>query len=223
MLKSESPLNETHTHHALSWQDTIEKLCENAEVLHLDDKSTLYRKGDMPFFFYVIKSGMIKSYNYHDSGKEYICEIHQAGDFFGYESIFQNTPYYDTTECISDCEIYKIPKTAVFDLLKQNHYLSFEILNLICSKIETLKQNLLDLSYSSVRKRVAHILMKLSHTNGVTKTDISRTNLASLVGTSPETLTRILTEFKADQVIHTHGNNEIEVNLDKITRIEKVV
>jgi CheY-like chemotaxis protein len=170
-------------------------------------KDLLFMEGNAANFLYYIKMGLVKTFKSTEGGKELITGICQEGEFIGPLSLLSpGGTYLETALILEDSEIYKIPKTDFIHLLEENKEVSKKFIRLISSGLIDAQEQLLNLAYASVRKRLAQILLKLQRAGLIQDAthkgiDIAREDLASMAGTATETVIRALSDFKDAGVI----------------------
>lgn len=191
-------------------------------VKNYSKKSIVYNEGDTPGPIYLINKGKIKTWKLSTDGKEFVSGILSQGDFFGYISVLENKPYSDSATAIDDVELVVIPQPDFIALITYNQQISAGFIRMLANNISEKEERLLGLAYNSVRARTASALFSL-HTklqpDGIIK--VSRDNLAGLVGTSPESLIRTLSDFKAEKIIETDGKEIKIADINKLERIMK--
>lgn len=205
--------------------DSLKKLSEAHDVRIYKKKDDVYKEGSYPKGIYFLNKGKLKIYQTSDSGKELITELHKEGDFFGYLSLLREEKYADTATALEECEVYMIPKEDVFSLIYKNAEVSRRFMELLSNNLRESEQQLVKLAYNSVRKRVAEALVKLSDTykkeGEVTfSMNISREDLANMVGTATETVIRTLSDFKEDQLIGISGGTIRILNYEKLANMK---
>lgn len=188
---------------------------------HKDD--VVYRQGDHSNFIYLINKGAVKCHKIDEQGKELVTALYHDDDLFGFTSFIYNIPYKETATAIEDLKLFAIPLAEFKNLLDKNHKVVLEIIEMLADNIVTLKEQLLQMAYSSVNKKTAATIVrfaeKLNHKHGES-IKISRSDLASVAGIAPETFIRALTIFKNKGIIEADGKNFKVVNLDKLKRIK---
>ncbi|HWA35238.1 MAG TPA: response regulator, partial [Cyclobacteriaceae bacterium] len=190
-------------------------------VKHFKKKAEIYAQGDTPINVFYIKSGNVKVFQAHAEGKELIVNLYKEGDFFGYEPILQNTPYQESAAALDDTEIAIISKDDFLTLLYAQEDVAAAFISMLCKKVVDKEKQLLNLAYSSVRQRTAEALLKVAKLRGVDNTvEISREDLAKVVGTASESVIRILSEFKQERLIETDG---AKIKLLQPAKLENVV
>ena len=189
----------------------LDKLSENKRVRHFKKKEVIFYEGDFANAIYFINSGRVRTYKVNDDAKEYCVSLSGSGDFLGYLSILEGETYMETAESMDDIEILKIQKEEFTDLLFNNRDVSNRFIKMLAHNILESEERLLNLAYNSVRKRVADSLIELEKKyRGESKNNfiisITRNELASLVGTSTETVIRTLSDFKDEKLIEIKGS-----------------
>lgn len=181
----------------------------NLRDLGKDKKTKLYKKkteifaeGDTPTNVFLVKSGNVKVYKSHPDGKELITNLYKNNDFFGFESILEDTPYKESAAAMEDTEIVVIPKHDFLTLVHGNAEVSNTFISLLCQKVKEKETQLLNLAYNSVRQRTAEALLKVFKMKDQDqKLTISRDDLAKMVGTASESVIRVLSDFKDEGLI----------------------
>lgn len=228
ILKKEFSKNITGIHEFIGEAkgiDSLKKLSEAHDLRIYKKKDDVYKEGSYPKGIYFLNKGKLKIYQTSDSGKELITELHKEGDFFGYLSLLREEKYADTATALEECEVYMIPKEDVFSLIYKNVEVSRRFMELLSNNLRESEQQLVRLAYNSVRKRVAEALVKLSDTykkEGEARfsMNISREDLANMVGTATETVIRTLSDFKEDQLIGISGGTISILNYEKLANMK---
>jgi len=199
----------------------LQDLCKDKKVKSLKKKMELFAEGDTPLNIYFVKSGSIKVYQAHPDGKELITSIYNANDFFGFEPILEGTNYKETAVAMHDSEVIGIPKYDFLTLLQTHPDVSRGFIALLCKKVADKEKQLLNLAYNSVRQRTAENLLKVKEMKD--KNDdiqISREDLAKMVGTASESVIRVLSDFKDEGLIEIEGG---KIKIVQPAKLEKVV
>lgn len=198
----------------------LTSLANHFEASQLRDysaKEMVFRPGDHPRFLYFIDSGRVKIYRVNPDGKEFITNIFHPGDFFGHQSIFEGRPYVETAEMLEPGKILLVPKDDFLALLNRNREVANKLIRMISKDLTEKGEELIRMAYDSVRKRVAMKLLALLPEEAGNETIvISRTNLAALVGTTPETLVRTLTELRELEIIQTDSQKIILLDRNRL-------
>jgi len=199
----------------------LKDLCKDKKVKNLKKKSELFTEGDTPMNIYFIKSGSIKVYQSNPDGKELITGIYNANDFFGFEPILEGDNYHESAVAMQDSEIINIPKADFLTLLQTNVDVSKGFISLLSKKVAAKEKQLLNLAYNSVRQRTAEALLKVRDLkDSKDNIQISREDLAKIVGTASESVIRVLSDFKDEGIIEIEGG---KIKIIHPAKLEKVV
>ncbi|MGV6860526.1 MAG: response regulator [Putridiphycobacter sp.] len=192
--------------------EELQKLSSEKRVKKFSKKDTIYYEGDLPNFLYFLNSGKVKTYKMNRDGKEFVANLYKAGDFLGYKSLIADEPYEETAAALEETELSMIPKEDFLHLLYSSKEVSSKFIKMLAGSIDVKQQELINLAYDTVRKRVADSLLKLeakykNENQEQFNIAISRDDLASIVGTATESVIRTLSEFKHDGYIAIKGSN----------------
>ncbi len=182
----------------------------NGDLLNFRQGETIYQEGSRSTKIYLILKGLVKCYNMDADGKELITSLYRADDFLGFTSFLNNIPYQESATAMEPLELVGISKENLKEILAKNKNISLELMELLTEKITLIKAQLLQMAYSSVRKKTAQTLLQFADIMN-TKTEepikISRNDLASVAGIAPESLIRTLSGFKKEGLIAIEGRN----------------
>jgi CRP-like cAMP-binding protein len=202
----------------------LNQLEKEAKTRKFKKKDIIYRQGDFASYSFKIKYGKVKTYQINPDGKEFIHDILKDGAFLGENALIQDADRTEFAEALEDTELLLIPRKDFQDLIFQNRDVSGQFIKMLSQNLVEKEKELVEMAYDTVRKRTADALMKLNETyksaSPNVKFDISRSDLASMVGTATESVIRILSEFKKDGIIKIEGSTVHILNTDKLLRIK---
>lgn len=181
--------------------EELKKLSADRRIKHFKKRETVFEENDYPRYLHFINSGKIKIFKTNEDGKEYIIDILAEGDFAGYVDLIRDTKYSESATALEDTEISLIPKEDFITLLNANRDVASRLIKMLANNVTDKEEQLLNLAYHSVRKRVANALLLLGDKEGEQDISILRDDLARIVGTAKESVIRMLTEFKEDGYI----------------------
>lgn len=203
-----------------------ESLKEVYSILHKRN----YKRGKIIFmegepgeaFFFVI-SGMVKIYKSSSDGREHIIHIFGPGHVFAETTLFDNINYPATAEVIEDGTIGMIRSKDLEELIMNNSSLALQLIKVLSKRLVMASYEIMNMAFNDTVQRTAVALIKLSKSHGV-KTedgielnlDITRQELADVVGSARETVTRALTRLKNDGAIEI-GSSIIIRDIDKLS------
>lgn len=180
-------------------------------------KQVLFHEGTRPLGVFCISSGRVKVYRIGLDGKEQIIKISGAGDLLGYKALISDQHYLLSGEALEDSVVCFIPKEDFLELLKPGSQFYMNLLKAVCEEHGMIASKITEMAQLSVRQRLALSLLMLNDTYGLEQEEggeiqinLSREDLANIVGTATESLIRLLNEFKKDGLIETYGR-KIEV------------
>lgn len=183
---------------------TIERTYRKGAVLFLE--------GDPGQGFHYVKSGKVKIVKMADDGREHIIKIMGAGEIFAEVLLFNNRPYPATAIAVEESCIGLIKNLDLETLVLNNNELALQLIKALSQRLLYAQQKIKNLALNDVMARTAEILLRLASEHGQKKggrieisLDLSRQDLASLVGTTRETVTRMLSALKKDGVIDFTG------------------
>ncbi|HUM46692.1 MAG TPA: response regulator, partial [Chitinophagales bacterium] len=130
-------------------------LSEDHEVRHYKKKQLIYEAGGRPMSMFFVEKGKLKTFRTNDDGKELITSIFKEGDFFGYTALLEENYYHDSVEALEDCEVMLIPKEEFFELIGNDPTVAGRFIRMLANNLSEREEQLLQLAYNSVRKRVA--------------------------------------------------------------------
>lgn len=184
-------------------------------------KQFIYTEGDEPTRLYFLKSGRAKTIRTSADGKEFVTGLYGPGDFLGYLALLEESAYTDSALTLDDSELVYIPKDDFQQLLLAQPDVGRQFVRLLAGHITEKEDQLLTMAYGSLRRRVADTLLRLSTTPTGQPTptiQLSRDDLAAMIGTATESLIRTLSEFRQDGLIEVTNAGIRVLKPDKLRR-----
>jgi CRP-like cAMP-binding protein len=201
----------------------LKHLSEQYDIESYPKKQTVYQQGKRPRFLYYLSKGKIKAFKAHPDGKEYITDLYSEGDFLGYTALIEDKNYDDGAVVLEDAEIMQIPKDDFLQMIYSDINIAAKFIRIITQNVKDKEERLLNLAYSSLRKRVAKALLdiqsKFNATDPNKPIEISREDIAQYVGTATESLIRTLSDFKAEKLIEIKEGKIIVANSNKLQNL----
>jgi CRP-like cAMP-binding protein len=158
--------------------------------------------------FYVLITGKVKIFKLSSEGKEQILHLLGPGEPFGEVSVFAGQQFPANAETLEESRIFFFPRATFLDLIKEDPSLALNMLAILSRRLRKFTVLVEDLSLKEVPGRLAAYLLYVSEQRDGTDDltlDIAKGQLASLLGTIPETLSRILTKMVRDGLIQSDG------------------
>jgi CRP/FNR family cyclic AMP-dependent transcriptional regulator len=187
-------------------------------------KHVLYKEGQRPRVVYHVISGKVKVSKRNDDGKEFIINISGPGDFFGYTSILEDVNYKDEAEILEEAELMLIPREDFMQLVSNDMQIAQSFIKIITKNIQEKEESLLNLAYSSLRKKVAYSLIQLYEKYKLKDghapvLNLSRENMARSIGIATESLIRTLGDFKDEKLIDTQAGKVVILDENKLRNL----
>jgi CheY-like chemotaxis protein/CRP-like cAMP-binding protein len=202
----------------------LEALTNERKTRTFKKKETIYHEGDYPNTLCFICKGKVKTYKMNEAGKEYITGLYKEGDFLGYVALLEGKNHTDSATLLEDGEVNLIPKDDFFKLLYNNRDVASKFIKMLSDNVEEKEERLLQLAYDSIRMRVAEALVLLKNRYQESEEQfsmsVSRNDLASLVGTAPESVIRTLSDFKEEGFIGIKGSNITILNPEGLENLK---
>ena len=195
---------------------------DNGKEITQDAGSIVYEEGQHSNHIYLISKGLVKCHKLDENGKDLTTALFKEDDLFGYTSFTQNIPYQETATAIQDTKLVALSKNQLTDVLNSNHTVTLELIQLLTDDLMGVKDQLLQMAYSSVKKRTASTILKFAEKLNRNTEDairISRNDLASVAGIALESLIRTLSSFKDAGLIEIEGRNIRILDINKLQQI----
>lgn len=202
----------------------LEELEKDRKTRQFKKKDIIYREGDFGTYVYKVIKGKVKTYRINEDGKEFIHDLIKEGDFLGERALIQGTTRTEFAEALEETELLLIPKDDFQELVFKNREVSAKFIKLLSNNLSQREHELMEMAYNTVRKRTADSLMKLYETYSkeqkIVSFEISRADLAGMVGTATESVIRILSEFKKDKWVEINGSTISILEAEKINSVK---
>ncbi|GAA4501637.1 Crp/Fnr family transcriptional regulator [Hymenobacter ginsengisoli] len=174
---------------------------------------TIYQQGSQAQGMHCIHQGKVKLVKAGGDGKEHITRLVRHGDALGFRALLGGGYYTSSAIALDDCVICFIPRPDVLRLVQSNRQFANTLLQLLANGLGQAEEQMLRLAYKPVRERLAEALLLVRRTFDSVAAPaepytlaLSREDLAALVGTAKETVSRLLTEYKDAGVVATRGS-----------------
>jgi CRP/FNR family transcriptional regulator len=183
----------------------------------------LFMEGERGKAIHFVMDGKVKIYKTSEDGREHILYIAASGDIFAEVILFNEVNYPATAEVIEDARIAYIRNDDLEKVLMGHPSMAVAIIKVLNKRLMDAQAQVKSLALQNTHSRTAEMLIKLAAEHGVRTPEgyeldlsISRQELANMVGTTRETVTRVLTAFKKYQAI------EMDRSMIRITDMDKL-
>lgn len=212
-------------HHLVSKTNGLEELRKTIverKTRLLKKNQVIYYEGDKASGLYLIINGSVKTIKLSEDGRELMTGIYTADDFLGINAVMADDCYSDTATTTDDSQVCLIPKERMDELLNLYPEVGLSFIKLLAKDNREKEDQLLQLAYHSVRKKMADTLLRLYKNqavkNGMLK--VSRENLAAMSGMATETVSRTLSDFKEEGLVDKKSGYIIIIHPDKLARMK---
>ena len=206
---------------------------EDLELLTLNKSEQVYKKGEIifreggfPSGIFYITEGKVKKYKVDRDGREQIIYVANTGELLGYHAVLSEDRYPDAAAALEESKIAFIPREDFLAALQQSKVLDKRLLKTLSHEFAVLANSLTLFAQKSVRERLALQLIvirekyKTNFQPGMpVEINMSRDDLASLVGTARENVVRVLSELKEKGIVETKGRKIIVHDVSKLIEI----
>jgi CRP-like cAMP-binding protein/AmiR/NasT family two-component response regulator len=195
-------------------KDDLKLLAEDRNVNKYKKKQIIYSEGNHPNRLYYVLKGKVKTYKGNDNGKELVTELFSEGDFLGYVAMLEGTVYKDSAAALEETELAVIPREDFDGLVNNNKEVAQKFIRLLAKNISERENQLVNIAYNSLRKKVADALLMMHKkyhqtVEGADAMLISRGSLATIAGTAKESLIRTLSDFRNEKIIDIKNDGSI--------------
>nr|WP_121272339.1 response regulator [Pedobacter schmidteae] len=190
----------------------LQKMIAERKVRNVKKRQVIYYEGDDVSGIYLIISGRVKTVKLSADGRELLTGIYGQDQYFGIPAFLSHEPYAETAEALEDATICLLPKEMVEELLNKYPDVTRQFIQILSNNLLDKEEQLLQLAYHSVRKRMAEVLIRLckqEKQDTVLNLKVSRDNLAAMAGMATETVSRILSDFRDEEIIEKKGSQII--------------
>jgi CRP-like cAMP-binding protein len=186
------------------------------EKLDREKTVRVFRAGEILFYqdspslaIYCIHGGIVKLFKMGDKGEAQVIRLLGPGESPGYRPVSAGEPYAATAEALEKSTVCIIPRQCFLELIDQSKDLALEVMARLARDLRISEEQMLSLTQLSVKKRVAGLLLQLcERAQGLRQTaavipciTLKRKEMAQMIGTTPETLSRTLKELAQRDVV----------------------
>ncbi len=208
-MKKEEIIESATLFHGLSLEE-IETISKLIFEKNFGKGETIFFEGDAADGFYIVSSGQIKVFKINPMGKEHILHIFGPGEPVGEVPVFSNQPFPASAEAIVKSSLYFFPRRDFVALIEKNPSIALNMLAVLSRRLRQFASQIENLSLKEVPARLAGYLLYIAeeqNNDDVVRLPVSKGQLASLLGTIPETLSRIFARMSEEGLIQVDGRS----------------
>ncbi|MDP5096073.1 MAG: Crp/Fnr family transcriptional regulator [Flavobacterium sp.] len=184
----------------------------------------IFEEGDVINGIYCVKDGVSKLSKLSENGKDQIVKLVKPGELLGQRSMISDEPANLTAVALEDMEVCFIPKTEVMQFFNENNQFSMNVMRTICDDLKVSDDHMVNMAQRNVKQRLAETLIYLEESFGIDEDgslhiQLSREELAGMIGTATESCIRLLSELKKSNYIDLIGKKIVLLDKNKLKRI----
>jgi len=218
-FKSQSILNNLQA-------DECEQLYAHMQEQRYSKGEIVFREGAVASGIFFIKKGKVKKYQVDQQGKEQIIYVANTGELIGYHAILADERYPDSAATLEESMIVFIPKEDFLFTMERSAVLPRRLLKALSHEFTVLTNSISVFAQRSVKERLAITLIVLRERfkeetppGKEIMINVSRSDLANMVGTGNENIVRFLTEFKTAGILTSHRKMICVKDIKELVRI----
>ena len=210
-------------------QSALEEIEKNKVRNTYKKNQVIFMQGNPSFGVHCVQSGVVKISTTGKEGKESILRLATPGDIIGHGSIFSKGPYTASAAAMEDCVVSFIDKDFFLKAIEKYPMLTLNIISQMSQSMQASDAKNVALAQNNVRERFASLLLSLKDNYGVKDGNrvrlnikLTREEMASMIGTTMETLVRLITEFKNEEILEQDGKVIFIINENKLVQFANI-
>jgi CRP/FNR family transcriptional regulator, polysaccharide utilization system transcription regulator len=211
------------------------KALSKEELLRMADCKTSYtiKKGESIFEegettngVFCVKDGVCKMTKLSANGKDQIVKLAKSGELLGQRSMISDEPANLSAVALEDMEVCFVPKSEIMQFFNQNNQFSMNMMKTICGDLKDADDHMVSMAQKSVKERLAETLLYLqdsfgTNDDGSLRIQLSREELAGMIGTATESCIRLLSEFNKNGWVDLTGKKITIKNKNQLKKISE--
>jgi CRP-like cAMP-binding protein len=204
-------------------KEQLIKMAECKTSFTIKKGSPIFEEGDITNGIYCIKEGVCKLSKLSDNGKDQIVKLVKPGELLGQRSMISDEPANLSAVALEDMEVCFIPKSEVLHFFSENNQFSMNVMRTICDDLKDADDHMVNMAQKTVRQRLIATLLYLEDTfgkneDGSLHIQLSREELAGMIGTATESCIRLLSDLNKSGFIALTGKKITIVDKNKLKR-----
>jgi CRP-like cAMP-binding protein len=205
-------------------KDELIKLSECKTSRIIKKGENIFEEGENVNGIFCIKDGICKLTKLSPNGKDHIVKLVTKGELLGQRSMISDEPANLSAIALEDMQVCFIPKNEVMGFFDKNNQFSMNVMKTICGDLKVSDEHMVNMAQKSVKERLAETLIYLhenfgTNTDGTLKVQLSRDELASMIGTATESCIRLLSDFNKLGLIELLGKKIVLKDINKIKKL----
>jgi CRP/FNR family transcriptional regulator len=202
----------------------LDKISSEKEGMAIKKGTILFKAGDPADTFYCIKSGLVRTYRLSGQGKEQTFRIKTTGDWVGCRDVILSDIYYYAAVCMNDVQACAFPKSVINEL-NNDPVFQHELLVQMAKFWRDSENQIYSLGTKQIHSKLAEFLITFYKSNNCEEEvtlSVTREIIASIIGTTTESVIRSLSDFKAREWIDIDKNKILFKNVSALQSIAEI-
>jgi len=205
-------------------KEWLPAIATHKKTVHVKKGTVIFREGDIVEGIYFMYTGKVKVHKKWGADKELILRIAGKGSLFGHRGLGKVNIYPISATALEPVTYCFISLDFFMATLKVNHDFAHQLMMFFAEELQESERNMRNLAHMSVKGRLAQALLMLhekfgNNADGNIDITLSRQDLASLAGTTYETVFRILTELTQDNILAVSNKDIAIIDTGKLIRL----
>lgn len=205
-------------------KDELIKLSDCKTSRTIKKGESIFEEGENVNGLFCVKDGVCKMTKLSPNGKDHIVKLVSKGELLGQRSMISDEPTNLSAVALEDMQVCFIPKAEILGFFDKNNQFSLNVMKSICGDLRSADDNMVNMAQKSVKERLAETLIYLHETFGTNtdktlKVQLSREELASMIGTATESCIRLLSDFNKLGLIELVGKKIVLKDINKLKKI----
>ena len=180
------------------------ELARIAVLMTARKRDYLFHEGEMGSSMYLLIGGNIQLHKNTEDGREVVIRVIKPGDVFAEVVLFEKERYPVSARAVTDAEVLAFPKGGIHRLLAEEGFRN-DFIALLMAKQRYLAERIQELTTKDVEHRFFAFLRSQYGEKELINTPLSKKDIAAAIGTTPESLSRLILRLTDDKIIDWQG------------------
>ena len=191
-------------------KEELKQMADNKKTKTIKKGEIIFKEGERLGGVFCVRNGISKLSKMSDNGRDQIVKIATKGEVLGHRSVISSEATNLSAVALEDMEVCFIPKSHIEEPLQTNPVFTNAVLKHMAQELKFADDIIVNMAQKTVRQRLAEILLYLEENFGIDQEgylylQLSRADIADVVGTATELLIRTLTKLKKEGLVLTAG------------------
>ncbi|GEL11628.1 cAMP-binding domain of CRP or a regulatory subunit of cAMP-dependent protein kinases [Flavobacterium glycines] len=205
-------------------KEELVKLAECKTSRLVKKGEVIFEEGENVNGIFCVKDGVCKLTKLSQNGKDHIVKLVTKGELLGQRSMISEEPVNLSAVALEDMQVCFIPKSEIMGFFDKNNQFSMNVMRTICGDLKESDDHVVNMAQKTVKQRLAETLIYLQDTFGKNEDDslkiqLTRDELASMIGTATESCIRLLSDFNKLGLIELKAK---KITLKNIPQLKKM-